>query len=202
METLDLHDALVLSSKKWACISECSSLLLAWIDPRRQSDREFCSGNNLVNKNGGIIMKRLSCAALLLLAPALGHAQPALMEDQALAEVSGQAVVDLGNGFVGSENGIFQTYTVFDQTLYVPFEIPDDADPTGPGRRPIVIGNFVCDTCLIVAGIKLGLVASYVGAEASLLALDPFPIGQTLSQLHFAKAVRLNTVAERLFYGP
>ncbi|MGB2942399.1 MAG: hypothetical protein WBB79_06195, partial [Candidatus Macondimonas sp.] len=163
METLDLHDALVLASKKWACISECSSLLLAWIDPRRQSDREFCSGNNLVNKNGGIIMKRLSCAALMLLAPALGHAQPALMEDQALAEVSGQALV-------GSPNGIFQTYTVFDQTLYVPFEIPDDADQTGPGRRPIVIGNFVCDTCLIVAGIKIGLVASYVGAEASLLA--------------------------------
>ena len=144
-------------------------------------------------------MKRLSCAALMLLAPALGHAQPALMEDQALAEVSGQAVVDLGNGFVGSENGIFQTYTVFDQTLYVPFEIAAGATPTG--RRPIVIGNFVCDTCLIVAGIKLGLVASYVGAEASLLALDPFPIGQTLSQLHYAKAVRLNTVAERLFYG-
>lgn len=147
-------------------------------------------------------MKRLSYAALMLLAPALGHAQPALMEDQALAEVSGQAVVDLGNGFVGSENGIFQTYTVFDQTLYVPFEIPDDADPTGPGHRPIIIGNFVCDTCLIVAGIKLGLVASYIGAEASLLALDPFPIGQTLSALHFAKAVRLNAVAERFFYGP
>ncbi len=140
-------------------------------------------------------MKRLSCAALMLLAPALVHAQPALMEDQALAEVSGQALV-------GSSNGIFQTYTVFDQTLYVPFEIPDDVDPTGPGRRPIIIGNFVCDTCLIVAGIKIGLVASYIGAEASLLALDPFPIGQTLSQLHFAKAVRLNTVAERLFYGP
>ena len=147
-------------------------------------------------------MKRLSCAALMLLAPALGHAQPALMEDQALAEVSGQAVVDLGNGFVGSENGIFQTYTVFDQTLYVPFEIPDDVDPTGPGHRPIIIGNFVCDTCLIVAGIKLGLVASYVGAEASLLALDPFPIGQTLSTLHYQEAVKLNTIAGRLFYGP
>ena len=146
-------------------------------------------------------MKRLSCAALMLLAPALGHAQPALMEDQALAEVSGQAVVDLGNGFVGSENGIFQTYTVFDQTLYVPFEIPDDATRRAL-VRPIVIGNFVCDTCLIVAGIKLGLVASYVGFEASLLAIDPFPIGQTLSALHFAKAVRLNTVAERLYYGP
>lgn len=146
-------------------------------------------------------MKRLSCAALMLLAPTLGHAQPAMMEDQALAQVSGQAVVDLGNGFVGSENGIFQTYTVFDQTLYVPFEIPDDAEPAGPGHRPIVIGNFVCDTCLIVAGLKLGLVASYVGAEASLLALDPFPVGQALSTLHFAKAVRLNAAAERLFYG-
>lgn len=139
-------------------------------------------------------MKRLSCAALMLLAPALGHAQTTLMEDQALAEVSGQAVV-------GSPNGIFQTYTVFDQTLYVPFEIPDEAEPTNPGRRPIVIGNFICDTCLIVAGIKVGLVASYIGAEASLLGLDPFPIGQALSQLHFAKAVRLNNVAERLFYG-
>ena len=145
-------------------------------------------------------MKRLSCAALMLLAPALGHAQPTLMEDQALSDVSGQAVVDLGGGFVGSENGIFQTYTVFDQTLYVPFEIPDGAGPTGP--RPIIIGNFVCDTCLIVAGFKLGLVASYIGAEANLLALDPFPIGQTLSALHFAKAVRLNAVAGRFFYGP
>lgn len=147
-------------------------------------------------------MKRLTCAALMLLAPALGHAQPALMEDQALAEVSGQAVVDLGNGFVGSENGIFQTYTVFDQTLYVPFEIPDDADPTGPCHRPIIIGNFVCDTCLIVAGIKLGVVSSIVGTKANLLALDPFPIGQTLSALNYAKAVRLNAVAERFFYGP
>jgi hypothetical protein len=147
-------------------------------------------------------MKRLSCAALMLLVPALGQAQPILMEDQALAEVSGQAVSDLGNGFVASENGIFQTYTVFDQTLYVPFETADDTAPTGSGRRPIVIGNFVCDTCLIVAGVQLGLVASYLGAEASLLALDPFPIGQTLSQLHLAKAVRLSTVAERLFYGP
>ncbi len=139
-------------------------------------------------------MKRLSCAALMLLAPALGHAQTTLMEDQALAEVSGQAVV-------ASANGIFQTYTVFDQTLYVPFATPDEAEPTNPGHRPIVIGNFICDTCLIVAGIKVGLVASYIGAEASLLGLDPFPIGQALSQLHFAKAVRLNNVAERLFYG-
>ncbi|MGB7289963.1 MAG: hypothetical protein WBC62_07705 [Candidatus Macondimonas sp.] len=139
-------------------------------------------------------MKRLSCAALMLLAPALGHAQTTLMEDQALAEVSGQAVAM-------SSNGIFQTYTVFDQTLYVPFATPDEAEPANPGRRPIVIGNFICDTCLIVAGLKVGLVASYIGAEASLLGLDPFPIGQALSQLHFAKAVRLNNVAERLFYG-
>lgn len=147
-------------------------------------------------------MKRLSCAALMLLAPLVGHAELSSMEDSALAEVNGQAIVDLGGGFVGSENGIFQTYTVFDQTLYVPFEIQDETGSTGPGRRPIVIGNLICDTCLIVAGVKLGLVASYIGAEASVLALDPFPIGQTLSALHFSKAVRINTVAERLFYGP
>ncbi|HXF08608.1 MAG TPA: hypothetical protein VNK45_08835 [Candidatus Acidoferrales bacterium] len=147
-------------------------------------------------------MKRLSCAALMLLAPLVGHAELSSMEDTALADVKGQAVVDLGGGFVGSENGIFQTYTVFDQTLYVPFEVPDDTQPTRPGHRPIVIGNLVCDTCLIVAGIKLGLVASYIGAEAAILSLDPFPIGQTLSALHYAKAVRINAVAERFFYGP
>ena len=147
-------------------------------------------------------MKRLSCAALMLLAPLVGHAELSSMEDAALADVKGQAIVDFGGGFVGSENGIFQTYTVFDQTLYVPFEIPDETDPTGPGHRPIIIGNFICDTCLIVAGIKLGLVASYLGAEASLLALDPFPIGQTLPALHHPKAVPVNAEAQRFFYAP
>jgi hypothetical protein len=148
-------------------------------------------------------MKRLSCAALMLLAPALGQAEVSVMGDEALSEVNGQAIVTLAPGIVASANGVFNTYTVFDQTLYVPFETPTSPTPTpGPGHRPIIIGNFVCDTCLIVAGIKLGLVASYIGAEASLLALDPFPIGQTLSTLHYQEAVKLNTIAGRLFYGP
>ncbi len=150
-------------------------------------------------------MKRLSCAALMLLAPALGQAEVSVMGDEALSQVNGQAIVTLAPGVVGSTTtgGIFNTYTVFDQTLYVPFEAPTSPTPTpGPGHRPIIIGNFVCDTCLIVAGIKLGLVASYIGAEASLLALDPLPVGQALSTLHYREAVKLNTIAGRLFYGP
>ncbi len=148
-------------------------------------------------------MKRMSCAALMLLAPALGQAEVSMMGDEALSQVNGQAITTLVPGVVASPNGIFNTYTVFDQTLYVPYKAPTSTTPTpGPGHRPIIIGNFVCDTCLIVEGIKLGLVASYIGAEASVLALDPFPIGQSLAALHYSAAVKLNTVAGRLFYGP
>ena len=145
-------------------------------------------------------MKRLSCAALMLLAPLVGHAELTSMEDAALADVNGQAVVDLGGGFVGSQNGIFQTYTVFDQTLYVPFELPEAAGPRGP--RPIVIGNLFCDTCAIIAGLKLGAWAYVEAVEGNLLALDPFPIGQTLAALHFQKAARLSALGGRLYYGP
>jgi hypothetical protein len=159
----------------------------------------------LEQEPGGIIMKRMSCAALMLLAPALGQAEVSMMGDEALSQVNGQAIITLAPGIVGSTltGGVYNTYTVFDQTLYVPYKAPTSTTPTpGPGHRPIIIGNFVCDTCLIVEGIKLGLVASYIGAEASVLALDPFPIGQSLAALHYSAAVKLNTVAGRLFYGP
>ena len=146
-------------------------------------------------------MKRLSCAALMLLAPLVGHAELSSMNDQALSEVRGQAIVDLGGGFVASENGIFQTYTVFDQTLYVPFEPADDVT-TPPGPRPIVIGNLFCDTCAIIAGLKVGGLAYIERIEANVLSLDPFPIGQTLAALHYQKAARLSAVASRLYYGP
>ena len=145
-------------------------------------------------------MKRLSCAALMLLAPLIGHAELTSMEDAALADVNGQAVVDLGGGLVGSQNGIFQTYTVFDQTLYVPFEIPEEAPSNGP--RPIVIGNLFCDTCAIIAGLKIGVWAYVEAVEGNLLAIDPFPVGQTLAALHFQKAARLSNLAGRLYYGP
>lgn len=145
-------------------------------------------------------MKRLSCAALMLLAPLVGHAELSSLEDAALADVKGQAVVDLGGGFVGSENGIFQTYTVFDQTLYVPFETAEVEEPQGP--RPIVIGNLFCDTCAIIAGLKIGVWAYVEAVEGNLWAIDPFPIGQTVAALHFQKAARLSNLAGRLYYGP
>lgn len=147
-------------------------------------------------------MKRLSCAALMLLAPLAGHAELSSMNDQALSEVQGQAIVDLGGGFVASENGIFETYTVFDQTLYVPFEIDDDMTPPTTGPRPIIIGNFFCDTCAIVLGLKVGALAYATTVTANIVALDPFPIGQTVAALKFQKAAVLSTVAGRLYYSP
>ncbi|HBG29198.1 DUF6160 family protein [Candidatus Macondimonas diazotrophica] len=150
-------------------------------------------------------MKRLSCAALMLLAPLAGHAELSSMNDQALSEVRGQAIVDLGGGFVASENGVFQTYTVFDQTLYVPFDPTDGVTPPpgpGTGPRPIVIGNLFCDTCAIILGLKLGKLAYIETIEANILSLDPFPIGQALAELHYQKAAHLSAVANRLYYGP
>ena len=144
-------------------------------------------------------MKRLSCAALMLLAPLVGHAALSPMEDQSLAAVHGQATDFPSGVLVQSENGIFKTYTVFDQTLYVPFDVPEVTGPTGP--RPIVIGNLFCDTCAIIAGLKIGAWAYVEILEGSLLSIDPFPVGQTLAALNFQKAARLSTVARRLYYG-
>jgi hypothetical protein len=139
----------------------------------------------------------------MLLAPALGQAEVSMMGDEALSHVNGQAIVTLAPGVVASPNGVFNTYTVMDQTLYVPYKSPASPTPTpAPGHRPIVLGNFACDTCLIIEGIEYVLTASGVGVEASLLALDPLPVGQALASLHYQAAVRLNAVAGQLYYGP